>query len=329
MKKILVTGCGSLLGQGITKTILSIKNYEIFGTDYVNDSAGLYWVKKYYILPDILKNNVSINSWYLKILKIIKRHKINYLIPGLDFELPILNKIKLKLEKNTNCKIIISDKKIIDICRDKWKTSEFLRVNKFLYPNSCLPKNLKIFLQKNKFPLIVKPRVSSTSRNIFLVKNKKELKKALKKCNRPIIQQYLFKKDSEYTCGVIFEPKKNICLSSIVLKRSLKNGNTIQASLEKNKKNKLIENFIVKIAKKLKPFGPLNFQLFLTKKGPIIFEINPRFSGTTPLRNIFGVNEIQIFLNSLENKKPNKIKLKQGIIYRYLSEHFVKKEKNF
>ena len=43
MKKILVTGCGSLLGQGIIKTILSSnQSYEIFGTEYIKDSVGLY-----------------------------------------------------------------------------------------------------------------------------------------------------------------------------------------------------------------------------------------------------------------------------------------------
>ena len=129
MKKILVTGCGSLLGQGIIKTILSIKKYKIFGTDYIKDSIGHYWVKKVYILPDILKKNTSINKWYIKILNIIKRHKINYLIPGLDFELQILNKIKSKIEKNTKCRLIISDKRVIDICRDKWKTNMFLKKN--------------------------------------------------------------------------------------------------------------------------------------------------------------------------------------------------------
>ena len=86
MKKILVTGCGSLLGQGIIKTISSSnQNYEIFGTEYIKDTVGFYWVKKAYILPDILKKKVKLNNWYLKILKIIKRHKINYLIPGFYF----------------------------------------------------------------------------------------------------------------------------------------------------------------------------------------------------------------------------------------------------
>ena len=43
--------------------------------------------------------------------------------------------------------------------------------------------------------------------------------------------------------------------------------------------------------------GATNFQLKLTKKGPVIFEINPRFSGTTHIRSLFGLNEIDIILN--------------------------------
>jgi carbamoyl-phosphate synthase large subunit len=327
MKNILVTGCSSLVGQGIIKTILSSKKkYEVFGTEYIKGTVGEHWVKKAYILPDVLKQNFSINAWLLKIIKIIKSNKIDYLIPGLDFELLILNKIKFLIENKTQCKIIISDKRVIDICSDKWKTNKFLKENNFIYPNSCLPKDLKSFLKKNKYPFIVKPRTSSRSRNIFFVKNKKELTLALQKCPRPIIQEYLFEKNNEFTCGVVIDPKINECLSSIVLRRDLKNGNTAKASFVKNKKNLIIEKFIIEVAKKLKPYGPLNFQLCLTKKGPMIFEINPRFSGTTPLRNIFGVNEISILLNCLENKKVNKIKLKEGTIYRYLSNYFVKKK---
>ena len=111
----------------------------------------------------------------------------------------------------------------------------------------------------------------------------------------------------------------------MVLNRNLKNGNTIKATFEKNNKTKIIENFIVEVTKKIKPFGPLNFQLCLTKKGPVIFEINPRFSGTTPLRANFGINEIQILLSSIENKKINKVQLKEGTIYRYFSDFFIKK----
>ena len=38
-------------------------------------------------------------------------------------------------------------------------------------------------------------------------------------------------------------------------------------------------------------FGPANFQLILTKKGPMIFEINPRFSSTVLMRNYLGFTD--------------------------------------
>ena len=80
---------------------------------------------------------------------------------------------------------------------------------------------------------------------------------------------------------------------------------------------KNITNFI-------KPLGPLNFQLCLTSRGPIIFEVNPRFSGTTPLRCMYGVNEIDILINDLEQKPQKKNKLKYGIIMRYFENLFLK-----
>jgi carbamoyl-phosphate synthase large subunit len=330
MKKILVSGAGSLLGQGIIQSIKSSKKkYEVYGTDYLQDSIGLYWAKKSYILPDILKSKKNENKWLSKITQIIRKHKINYVIPGLDFELPFFSRYKLIIEKKCKCVIIVSNIEIIKTFRDKWLTFEYLQKNNFLYPKTALPKKLKNFLKKNKFPLIVKPRIGSTSKNVFLVRNKLELKEALKKCKNPIIQEYLYNTNNEYTCGIIFDPKKNSCLSSVVLNRKIKNGNTIKASLKKDKKYKQINNFINSVAKKIRPFGPLNFQLCLTSRGPKIFEINPRFSGTTPLRNLFGVNEIQIFLDSLERKKINKIRVNPGTVYRFYSNFFIKKEKFF
>jgi carbamoyl-phosphate synthase large subunit len=330
MKRILVSGAGSLLGQGIIKTIKSCRDkYEIYATDYLQDSLGLYWAKKGYIMPDILKFRKNETKWLSKIIRIIKKHKINYVIPALDFELPFFSKYKNIIEKKSKCIIVVSNIEIINIFRDKWLTFKYLKNNDFLYPKTTLPSELKYFLKKNKFPLIVKPRTGSTSKNVFLVKNRIELKNALKNCKNPLIQEYLYNNNNEYTCGVIFNNKKNSCLSSIVLNRKLKNGNTIIASLTKGKKYNKIDKFITSVARKIKPFGPLNFQLCLTTKGPIIFEINPRFSGTTPLRNLFGVNEIEVLLNSLEEKEISKLICKPGIIYRYYNDFYIKKKKFF
>ena len=329
MTKILITGAGSLIGQGIIKTIEKVSSsYVVFGADYFNDAVGLYWVKKSYILPDILKKKSNIKIWEKKILKIIIENKINIVIPGLDFELKLFADLKKKIESLSKCKIIVSNKEIINTFHDKWLTVDYLKKNKFPYPNSTLISGLKKFLRKNKFPLIVKPRIGSTSRNVFLVHNTQELKKALKYCPNPIIQEYLFKDNNEYTCGTISHNQKTI--SSIVLKRKLKQGNTIKATYENNSKTEKINKYLIELSNKIKPLGPLNFQLCLKKGIPVIFEVNPRFSGTTPLRNIFGVNEVDIIIKAVMNK-PYKVRknFKNGTIIRYFENYFVKKEKSF
>lgn len=330
MTKILITGAGSLIGQGLIRTLkFSKKKYTVFGTDYFSNAIGLYWAKRSYILPDILKKKNIEKKWVRKIINIININKINYLIPGLDFEIPLFSKYKKEIEKKTNCIVFVSDSKIVETFRDKWKTIQFLKRNKFHHPKTCLPVKIKNFLKYNKFPLIVKPRVGSTSKNVLLVNNLSELKNAIKSVKKPIIQEYLYKKNNEFTCGVIFDQKKKKLLSSIVLQRDLKHGNTKIAKLLKNNEYRKIDKFIIKITNQIKPFGPLNFQLCYYKQKPFIFEINPRFSGTTPLRNFFGLNEIDLLIDSYENKSIKKINLKQGIIIRYLTDHFIKKLKKF
>ena len=325
MRRILITGAGSLIGQGVIKTIKKIKKkYYLVGTDYFKDSIGFYWVNKSYILPDLLKKK-NIGKWKKKFLKILEKEKIDLVIPGLDFELEHLLEINNILEKyKSRCKIIISNKKTLNTFQDKWLTVQYLKKNNFPFPKTALASDSKKFLKENKFPLIVKPRIGSTSKNVYLVKNHVELKRAIDRCKKPIIQEYMYYKNNEYTCGTLM--RNNKILSCISLKRKLKNGNTIKATLENNIVSKSINKFLINITSKINPDGPLNFQLCFKNNKPYIFEINPRFSGTTPLREIFGLNEIEIYINSYLNKKKKFIKLKEGTVFRYFDNYFIKKK---
>ena len=60
IKNILITGAGSLIGQGVIKVIRknSLSNNYIIGADYVNKSVGLQWCDKSYFLPDILDKKI-------------------------------------------------------------------------------------------------------------------------------------------------------------------------------------------------------------------------------------------------------------------------------
>ena len=60
------------------------------------------------------------------------------------------------------------------------------------------------------------------------------------------------------------------------------------------------------------------------KKGPVPFEFNARFSGTTSIRSHYGFNEPEMFINNFYlGKKIKKPKIRNGIAFRYIDEIFL------
>jgi carbamoyl-phosphate synthase large subunit len=77
-----------------------------------------------------------------------------------------------------------------------------------------------------------------------------------------------------------------------------------------------------KIAKNLDVRGAVNIQGRMTSDGFKVFEINPRFSGTTSIRAIMGYNEPDILLRRHllgEKIEPN-FKYSHGLVLRNLVE---------
>jgi len=317
---ILVTGVGSTLGYGILETIKqSGLNCQVTGTDYLDTAVGLYQVDYPYILPDIYQDPQKEKVWLTAVQKIISERKIKYVLVGLDFEVPLFAKHKACLENKTDCKVIVSSTEVVGICNDKWLTYCFLRDSGFNAPRSCLPDGLDEFVKNTPFPWIVKPREGSTSKGLFRINNIETLSHALENCDNPIIQEEVGDVEGEFTCGVVVVSGR--ILSSIPLRRKLKNGNTSIAYFNKSDE---VDRYIRQVAEKLGPDGPINIQLRLTTNGPMVFEINPRFSGTTPVRSSFGVNEVSILIEYLETGiLSDKPLPKEGMVIRYTVDQFV------
>ena len=72
--------------------------------------------------------------------------------------------------------------------------------------------------------------------------------------------------------------------------------------------------------------GSLNIQLMLSKYGPVPFELNARFSGTTAVRAHFGFNEPAMALKSyFYNEVIEPPLVREGVAMRYHEEVFVEK----
>lgn len=347
MKKIsiLITGVGGgSVGEGILKTVrLAKKPYRVIGTDIAPISMGFYNTDAYYTVPPY--NNKD----YLKILlDICKKENVKVLIPGSEPELKKISENRQLFKKN-NILLLINDARIIKLCMDKWETHKFLKKNNFLSPASCLIEQEGQIAQIKKFPVVIKPvRGGSGSSNVFVAQDKKELEfftEYISKQNlTPIVQDYIGDVYAEYTVGVLTTLKGEL-LGSIALKRQILSGLSNKIKVKSYKKQVKINilalssgisqgtiddypeirHYAEKVALMLKSKGPLNIQCRKSKKGIFIFEINPRFSGTTPIRALAGYNEPDILIRHelLKEKIKLPLKFKKGTAIRGLIEKYI------
>lgn len=308
---IAVTGVGGGVGQSILKSLYDT-NYNLIGLDGETLGAGLYAVPKAYKIP-YAKDPRYID----KLLDICKLEHCKILFPGLDAELPFLSRNVERFNKIGTI-IIVSNPDVIDICDNKLKTYSFLSSHNISVP---LTFDFQDFLKNSKilkYPIIVKPKKGGArSKNVSLIKNKKDLKNLLIKegfkKSEYIAQEYI--EGDEYTCGTVNLNGK--CYGVIVMRRILRDGDTYKCFSEKSK---IIENEVLRIMKVLKPFGACNVQLRLKNNIPYVFEMNARCSGTTAARTLAGFNEPKMISDYLINKIIPSYRIKEITILRYWKE---------
>ncbi len=310
MTKILVTGAGSLLGQGIIRSLrYPCPQAKIIAVDPTPDlAAGCHLADVSHPVPMANAEN------YLDAIKeTIDHERPDIVMIGTDEELPIFADNREELEAEFGTRILVSHPYVVGIANDKWLTYEWMKAQGFNPPNTSY------FVREARgYPLVVKPRAGGRSRGLSVVANDQELIRAFG-CGGMIHQEYI--DGPEYTAGSIYFSGE---VATIVMRRDLKDGNTYRAYVEEFPElNAKVREWTLA----LKPYGPCNFQFRVDGNGePRCFEINARFSGTTPFRLLAGFNEVEMCVRQLlygeAIKQP---KIEPMTILRYWNEMAVRK----
>lgn len=318
MIRVLVTGAGALLGQGILRSLKFSKNaYYIVTADPDYRSQGHSLGNKAYTVP------MAIDPLYLQGIEgIVKNEKIDVVLVGTDTELPILAANKPRLEDQYGVKVVVSDPSVIAIANDKWLTAQFLKENSFPYPASALTTDkeaIRVLRQNHPFPFIAKPVDGARSKGIKIIENDQDLQEVCSYPNNLVVQEMLSEKEGEFTAGCMVVGGE--CKAIVSLRRDLRDGNTYRAYREGNNP---YDDTICAIAERLGVEGPSNFQYRIKDGQPVVFEVNARFSGTTPLRLMFGFNEVTALLDHLFGKQEiTQPVLRDGAVFRTWSDIFV------
>lgn len=225
------------------------------------------------------------DGWYLvsmasdpnytdELLAICEAERIGLVIPTIDDELVPVAKAITKF-RDIGTQVAVSDQSTNALCADKYATCAYLRSHGIAAAETFLPHELPA---TRVFPLFIKPRVGRGGVGAFPIRNEQELRFFLEYVNAPVVQEYL--DGPEFTIDMLCDfqgqplsivPRERVVIRAGVIDR----GRTVRDS-------RLID-LARSIAHVLPLAGPVNVQCRMVEGWPIVFEINPRFSGGIPL----------------------------------------------
>jgi carbamoyl-phosphate synthase large subunit len=317
--KVLVTGAGALLGQGILRSLSSSQlGVTAIAVDPSPLAAGLYWTPHHALIP------LARSEAFLPAIEaILERERPDAVLVGTDVELGVLAEARARLEQKYGTHVVVSSPQVVGIADDKYETFRFMSAAGFMPPATVLPGRENELAREVGFPLIVKPRVGARSVGVHLVRTTEELARAVAEGGQVVIQECVGTPNDEYTAGTLtFDGR---CDASIVMRRDLRDGNTYRAFVEPFES---LNEQVRAMAVALGAYGPANFQFRLDAQGRVrVFEINGRFSGTTPLRMHAGFNEVEMVLRRVVLGEPiRQPRVEPVTVLRYWSETVIRND---
>jgi Carbamoylphosphate synthase large subunit (split gene in MJ) len=309
---VLVTGVGGRsVGHQILTALRRAKNrYRIVATDASDFSFGLYISDARYVVPP------SSDPRYLPaIIEIIRRERVQVILPGTQSELQLLASNRMELETE-GCIVIASSREVVDLCLNKATLYHWLSANGYGVPHSADADGWRELSATAGFPLVGKPTEDSGgSKGVALLANDEEVQQFLldnaRSNTEVVFQEYVGSAETEYTVGVLIDRDGGL-IDSIVLHRNLVGlslglKRTIDGrayALSTGYSQGFIETHpsiaaaCESVAMGIGIRGPANIQLRLDKDAVKIFEVHPRFSGTSSIRAECGFNEPDVLIRN-------------------------------
>ena len=235
--------------------------------------------------------------------KFVMQKKINLIFPLSHWELMSLAEEK-EFYQRKKIQVIVSNKKVINICKNKINTFKILKKSNISSPSIINFKKLK-----NSLPIIKKRILGNGSKDqqIFFKKNE-----VPKKDDKKFFYQKFYRWQ-EYGLDVLNNFNGEYFHSTAKKKILLRAGDTDKAQIVLNKK---FVEIAKKISKTLKHVGVLDVDFLYNGSKILILDLNPRIGGGYPFTHEAGLNYLEQILNwSCGNKKKIALKKKLSSLF--------------
>lgn len=344
---VVVTGVGGGgIGEQILKALrLAETSYEVIATDTTPLSKGFAEADHRYIVPP-----AGDERYVDALLAICRKHSAKAILVGSEPELRVLARRQDAL-REAGVFLPINPVDVIDTCLDKDRTMRFLSWHGFAVPQTLRIDQESALEAVEFFPVVLKPYVGGGgSADVSVAQDRNELmafgRYLLTSGRKVVAQEYVGTPQSEFSVGILTSMSGDL-INSIALRRFTTSalGNRLKVP-NRSGRPELGEMLVIssgisqgeigpfpevtrpceEIAEKLGSRGPLNIQCRYVGGRVVVFEINPRFSGTTSLRAMVGFNEPDALLREalFGERVERRFRYRTGVILRGLEESLMR-----
>ena len=257
------------LVQAFRRALTHVGGGVVVVTDVNPLSPAVYASERAYRVP-----LCSEPSYIDEVLTICRAERIGMVIPTIDDELTLFGQETARFAA-CGIRVVVSPVDATTLCNDKYATCRLLTDRGIAAAPSYLPADIP---REPVFPLFLKPRYGRGGVGAHVIRDRPELEFFLDYVNDPVVQQYI--EGPEFTIDMLCDfsgrplsivPRERVVIRAGVIDR----GRTV-------KDPRLLE-LAAACATMLRFIGPINIQCRVVDGRPVVFEINPRFSGGIPL----------------------------------------------
>jgi carbamoyl-phosphate synthase large subunit len=301
---LLVLGVGSNVSQGIQKALAaSPRDWRVVAGCIFPHSVGLQWADTAYVTPPAA--DPAFVPW---VAETCEREGIVAVLSGVEEVLEAL--------AGTDVPAIVATPEVLAIANDKLATADWLRSHGFPAPATVRADG---DVDSIGLPAVVKPVRGRGARGMAVVRDAAALD--LYRGNAEyVVQEHLGDADHEYSVGAVCD-RDGVLRGIMTVRRELLHGTTMLAEAGAYPE---ITDAAAAIVSALEPVGPCNVQLRLRDGEPVAFDINARFSGTTPMRVHLGFDEVDAVVAhlALGEPMPELVAPTSGLMVRYWNEEY-------
>lgn len=318
--RVLVMAVGSPLGQSILKAVQqSALPSRVFVADISRLAAGFHISQAEPVVLPLVKDA----DYFERLTQFVNAQRINVVFPVIAPEHKFFAQHEAFF-RDRGVHIVSCAPDVYELCNDKYRSMVFLRERGIGAPDTELcvkDAAIEAFLERNTFPVLLKPRFGASSADIFKAIDKDRLFGILRGfCRDYFVVQTFLDDPRDYTVGTYISRDRTF-RATFVIERELKFGLSYRGKVICDEG---IRTHCLAIGEATQATHSINVQLKMVDGKPFTYEINPRLSSTTSVRAHFGFNEPDLIMRDLFGSLEGfSLQTRTGQFMRYWQEAYL------